>query len=237
MPPSVQIHCFDLRDPALLSPDELSSDEQRRTADLTTDTLRRRYTASHVALRRLLSSRLGIEDSRRLRFSPSRGGKPRLCLAACPLTFSLSRSGDLALVALGEGVDVGVDVEADHALFESPSFQDAVLTPSERACVEKWNAPDRASAVQRLWVRKEAIVKALGTGFTGPPASIESGDPGSESGLRTCGSVAVRWIVLSAPQDHAAAVAWCEPEGLSIRATAAPLVRLVAPSIGSSERA
>jgi len=208
----VEVHWFDLRDPTLLSPDELSPDEHRRTARLQTDILRRRYTASHVALRRLLSSRLGVAEPGCLALSMHRGVKPRLCSPPSSLTFSLSRTGDMAAVALGDGVEVGIDVEADHPAFESQGLHEAILTPFERAAVADLGAWERGSAAQRFWVRKEAIVKALGTGFNGSPSSIAAGHPLHASGLQTCGTRNVRWMDVAVPHERfAAAVAWCAP--------------------------
>jgi 4'-phosphopantetheinyl transferase len=211
----VEIHWFDLRDPELLEPAELSSDEARRSSALSTDVLRRRYIASHVALRRLLSKRLGIAEPRGLALSFHRGLKPRPVpvLPSISLTFSLSRSAEVAVVALGDGIEVGVDVETDHPAFRSTDLQGAISTPFERSVLAELTAQDRAAAAQRLWVRKEAIVKALGTGFAEPPSSVSAGNPRDASGVQRCGSRTVRWIDLPIPQEGAAAAAaWCEPE-------------------------
>ena len=34
--------------------------------------------------------------------------------------------------------------------------------------------PERPAARARLWTRKEALVKAAGTGFTGDPAAVDA---------------------------------------------------------------
>jgi len=206
----VEIHWFDLRDPALESPEDLSSEERLRTSRLSTQTLHRRYTASHVALRRLLASRLGIAEPRRVALFLAAGVKPRLSVPLSSLTFSLSRSADIAAVALGDGVEVGIDVEADHPVFRSRDLHDAISTAAERAALDDLAGRDRASALQRLWVRKEAIVKALGIGFVEPPSSVPAGHPRDASGVETFGALKVRWVDLALPHEHAAAaVAWC----------------------------
>jgi 4'-phosphopantetheinyl transferase len=207
----VEVHWFDLREASLLAPDELSPDEHLRAARLTTDVLRRRYTASHVALRRVLSGCLGIAEPRRVSLSWRKGVKPSLDMPSNALTFSLSRSGDMAAIALGEGIDVGIDVETDDRAFGSLDMRDAILTPMEKVAVEGLAEAERASAARRLWVRKEAIVKALGTGFTRPPSSVSAGHPLQASGAQACGPVDVRWADVMCPAgDAAAAIAWCK---------------------------
>ena len=207
----VEIHWFDLRDADLLAPAELSPEERFRSSALRTETLRRRYTASHVALRRLLSSRLGVAESRAVPLFWRAGVKPYLCTPTHPLTFSLSRSADVAAVALGDGVEVGVDVDVDRDAFASAGLREAILTPFERAVLEDFTEPARSAAAQRLWVRKEAILKALGTGFVESPAFVVAGDPRASSGVQFRGPRAVRWHDVLAPHESAAAaVAWCE---------------------------
>jgi len=40
--------------------------------------------------------------------------------------------------------------------------------------VRELPAPERPAARARLWTRKEALVKAAGTGFTGDPAAVDA---------------------------------------------------------------
>ncbi|WP_394248075.1 4'-phosphopantetheinyl transferase superfamily protein [Arthrobacter pityocampae] len=51
-------------------------------------------------------------------------------------------------------------------------FDDVALTPGERQMIDGLPAGNRRVARARLWARKEALVKALGTGFSdrGPDA-------------------------------------------------------------------
>lgn len=77
--------------------------------------------------------------------------------------FSLSHSGDVAYFAFA-AVPVGVDVE------EVPG-PDAVadllgsLHPAETAELTALAMPERRAALGRVWARKEAVLKAVGTGI------------------------------------------------------------------------
>lgn len=66
---------------------------------------------------------------------------------------------------------IGVDVAA-VAPVGFQGFDDVALTPRERQMIDGLPAGDRRVARARLWARKEALVKALGTGFSdrGPDA-------------------------------------------------------------------
>ncbi|NEB77501.1 4'-phosphopantetheinyl transferase superfamily protein [Streptomyces sp. SID14478] len=147
----------------------LDAEERRRAAAFRFDGHRRRYLASHLALRGILADRLGRAPGA-LRFvrrpCPGCGashGRPALADAP-DVHFSLSHSGDLALVAVAPTV-VGADVE-EHP--EATAVEDltGVLHPRERAELAAVADPlERRLALARVWVRKEAYLKGLGTGL------------------------------------------------------------------------
>lgn len=66
---------------------------------------------------------------------------------------------------------IGVDLTA-VAPVGFRGFDDVALTPGERQMIDGLPAGNRRVARARLWARKEALVKALGTGFSdrGPDA-------------------------------------------------------------------
>ncbi|WP_049829216.1 4'-phosphopantetheinyl transferase family protein [Arthrobacter sp. RIT-PI-e] len=105
-------------------------------------------------------------------------GRPGYLLgdAHVPLELSLSRSrGAVLLAALpsGNGARTGVDLEAvDDVGFEG--FADVALTPAEREAVRELPQESGLLARARLWARKEALVKALGSGLTGrDPSTLD----------------------------------------------------------------
>jgi 4'-phosphopantetheinyl transferase len=147
----------------------LSRGEHERAGRLVRDEHRRRWIVAHGGLRVLLADRLGRapED---LAFTTGEHGKPAL---DGTLRFSLSRSGDLALVALAEDREVGVDVERT----DRPS--DPVrraLTDAERRALAA--LPNHHLALLRIWCRKEALAKAIGTGLGWEPERFDTTAPG-----------------------------------------------------------
>jgi phosphopantetheinyl transferase len=101
----------------------------------------------------------------------TRAGKPEL--EGSELTVSLTHSGDAVLVAIAAGGEVGVDAELLRPDAAGWTLVDHALTESERARLDAVPVPDRAESFLRTWTRKEAILKAAGTGLGLDPRQVE----------------------------------------------------------------
>ncbi|MBB5857245.1 4'-phosphopantetheinyl transferase family protein [Amycolatopsis umgeniensis] len=137
----------------------LSEDELRRAAAITVDEERAHFLAAHVALRDILASYTGLAPAS-LRFTRD-GDRPALA-GATGIEFSLSRSGGLALVAVADGVRIGVDVEEVREV-DHDGLAARTLRPEEAAAVRE------PLTFFRYWTCKEAYLKAEGTGLAGLP--------------------------------------------------------------------
>jgi 4'-phosphopantetheinyl transferase len=132
--------------------------------------------ASGRALMRLSLGRLLDRSPRELTFDRwcercrSANGKPRLVDPHCRLDFSLSHAGEQLLLAVARK-RVGVDVEPMDRQIE-PDTAGLVLAPDERADLETLAPQQRAAAIVACWMRKEAVLKALGHGLAIDPASV-----------------------------------------------------------------
>jgi 4'-phosphopantetheinyl transferase len=152
---------------------ELDERERARAERFVLERHRRRFTAARGLLRETLAAELAL-DPRALRFEYASHGKPRLAAAhGGELSFNLSHSEDRLLIALGRGVELGVDIEGvrddiDHAAiarrFFSSSEGEALLAQPERS---------RAAAFFAIWTRKEAYIKLVGGGLSIPLASFD----------------------------------------------------------------
>ena len=159
-------------------PDVLDAGERERAARFLREADRDRYTASHLLLRRILARYTGTRPEL-LRFTredcPCCGaphGRPALADPAPGIHFSLSHAGALALVAVATQ-PVGADVEALPSA-ESVAGLVSVLHPAEQAeLVAEGRTP---GAFARLWTRKEAYLKGLGTGLGREPNLDYVGD-------------------------------------------------------------
>ena len=128
---------------------------------------RRRSVAAWLLLRQMLSERGFDADS--LSVSENAFGKPAFD-SRLGLCFSLSHAGDRVMAAVGDG-QVGCDVEKIAPFDEAVARQ--CLTDEELATVKRASpGSERDREFVRLWVRKEAYVKADGRGFGIEPKSV-----------------------------------------------------------------
>lgn len=138
---------------------------------------RARFIASHAALRFILGEALDLAPAG-LRFATGPAGKPDLAgVARGSVTFNLSHSGARALIGLAHGTPIGVDVEAVRSLPDALRIARAHFAADEVSAL----ADTPGSAAERvffgLWTRKEAVVKALGSGLSLPLDSFSVSVP------------------------------------------------------------
>lgn len=107
-------------------------------------------------------------------FSYGPWGKP--CWRDLP--FSISHSGTEALLAVCEGCPIGCDIQWTGSAVDARGIAD-FFHPRERLALDALPPDDYARGFYRMWVRKEAVMKAcgkgLGTGLDRVLVSAESG--------------------------------------------------------------
>lgn len=145
----------------------LDAREAARAARLAVERKRAQFVAAQAALRRILGARLELQPQA-IEFAYGRWGKPQL-LAHPGLGFNLSHSDDLALVAVGEGTEIGVDVEATGRSRPFRRLARRYFAPGEQAWIERLGDADVAAGFYRTWTLKEAYLKAIGTGLSVSP--------------------------------------------------------------------
>ncbi len=197
----------------LLDRSALDAAERARVAAFVYPLHRARYVAAHLALRRVLCAYEGVSPAE-LRFvrrsCPCCGGphgRPALAGSGAP-HFSLSHTGGLVLIGVA-GRPVGVDVEALPDPDRATTVGEA-LHPAERRAVHAAQPALRPAVFARLWARKEAYLKGIGTGVGRSPDLDYLGDPAPGAPARPPG-----WTVRDIPvgPEHAAAVALERPPG------------------------
>ena len=144
---------------------ELSEEERTRALRFATDALRNRWLHGHVATRRILARALGVAP-REIVYGAEAAGKPFVVApAGSGIEFSFSDSGDLALLAVGRGGALGVDVESRQPLSDLAGVATRFFAAEE--CDALFALPEAArdAGFYRLWTRKESYIKALGTGL------------------------------------------------------------------------
>ncbi len=151
----------------------LDDQERARAARFHFERHRRRFIASHVVLRHLLAARTG-RPAASLVFETGPFGKPAL-RGAPSCAFSLSHSDELALVVLADDGEIGVDLERVRPLTDLDALTRQCLAETERRELEARPPDDRSRAFLACWTRKEACLKALGTGLHVEPSTFAVG--------------------------------------------------------------
>lgn len=196
--------------------DTLSEDEQARAARFHFPRDRRRYVVGRGTLRGRLAAYLGCAPAA-VALSYGEFGKPMLRDPDCRarLSFSLSHSEELAVLAVAGGAAVGVDIERIRPI--ERGFAQHSFAAEEVAMLDA--LPDGAyeAGVLACWTQREAYVKAVGAGLSHPPGSFAvSVDPALPARLlRIDGDPAeiAHWTLaaLSAAPGYAAALAIRQP--------------------------
>ena len=144
----------------------LSAAEQERASRFVVESQVNRYTICRAAVRQILGRYLGRRPKEvRIEIRPD--GKPILGQSADSdgLQFNLSHSGDLALLGIASGVDVGVDVERLRAISGFDRMVQRCLERTEREQVLRSPPAERFRQFLRFWTHKEAYLKMFGVGL------------------------------------------------------------------------
>jgi 4'-phosphopantetheinyl transferase len=148
--------------------DCLSSAERDRAARFKFARDRKRYLIAHGALRSILAMYLGV-DAAAIDFDSGPAGKPKLArnFASSDVEFNLSHSGEVALIAVTRGEEIGVDVERIREDFAFKPIAQRFFTANEVAALQDLPVNLQREAFYKCWVSKEALLKAKGTGLSG----------------------------------------------------------------------
>ena len=197
--------------------DLLDEDERNRWDRFAVQRARRQFALCRAALRINLCGRLAC-GNHELSFGYREHGKPfaRVNGAASPISCNVSHSGAHGLIAFSKHEDLGIDLEERVPDRNYDGIGGRVFRPAEQGALTAATGPRKAEVFYRLWTLKEALIKALGTGFSLSPSRFEVPRPlieGERSALfrfphRPSGPF---WLEDLGEPRFAAAVAWRLP--------------------------
>jgi 4'-phosphopantetheinyl transferase len=154
----------------------LPADQRFAAARLGNDDLRRRYVVAHAMTLDALGC-CADPPERRLALARGPHGKPYVAgpRALRHLRFNLAHSGPMAIVAISADREVGIDIERIRPDIDIIGPARMCFTERELAALAQIPQADRVAAFFSCWTRKEALLKAQGTGLMRPPAEVEVG--------------------------------------------------------------
>lgn len=195
----------------------LPSDERWVVERMNNSEAKARFLQCRTILRMLLGEATG-EGYCAEPFQYGPDGKPALC-AGYSLQFNLAHSGELAVFAVAESKEhcahVGVDVERSRPRSSAMAIARRFFHPKEIAYLTSIAIEGQESEFLRMWVRKEACLKAIGAGIEGTLAGFSVHDATEPVSLE--GDAAVWLYDLPTGMHATAALACTQPlEALSI---------------------
>lgn len=121
------------------------------------------YIITHGMLRKILGSYLDCEPAK-IEFSFNNFGKPSLANQSEKLYFNLSHRSGLSVLAFSSKSQIGIDVEKIDPGFDFDLIAKTHFSNAENSFIDAEKS-DSLKRFYTLWTRKEALLKAVGTGI------------------------------------------------------------------------
>ena len=152
----------------------LDHEEKKRWHRFLAGGARCRFALCRAALRINLCERLGCSN-RQLSFGHLEHGKPfaKVDGERASAGFNVSHSGSHGLIAFADNDWLGVDVEERVPRRDLDGIGSLVYGPAERQLLADASGSQKMQLFFRLWSMKEALIKAIGAGFSLNPAGFE----------------------------------------------------------------
>ena len=135
---------------------------------------RRQFALCRAVLRSVLCERLHCANED-LHFVSLEHGKPGAVIGheQVRASFNVSHGGNHGLVAVAPRGRLGVDVEERVLRHDPDGHIRKVFAPREREALAAARGVRKTCMFLRLWTLKEAVIKALGTGFSLDTSTFE----------------------------------------------------------------
>jgi len=197
----------------------LSPDERTRAARFHFAKDRQFFTATRALLRTILGSYVA-SDPAKLVFHYSEKEKPSLAPGGGDsshsgnrVQFNISHSGTTALLAFAQDRALGVDIEKIREDFDHEAVARRFFSDHEQTQLSGLPPSEKYRGFFRCWTRKEAFIKAIGTGLSFPLDQFDvSLSPGKDNALlatRPDQAEAARWSLREVPAGEGYAGAMC----------------------------
>ena len=152
----------------LLTLEERQQAERRRAGRV-----REEFAMARVCLRILLGNALAVEPLS-LVFSAGPYGKPALSMDGCKISFNVTHSHGVILIALSRTGNLGIDVEHLDRPADIMEVAESAFHPDEVEMLRSIDSHEiKRLAFYRCWTQKEAIIKADGRGLSLPLSSFK----------------------------------------------------------------
>lgn len=146
--------------------DLLNPDEKDRVSKFRFAKDKRKFNISRGVLRILVGEYLEM-DPQKVTFRYEKYGKPQL-QHETRMKFNVSHSGDMAIIGFVKDYDIGVDIEHVKNDFNVLDLAENFFSRHEIEMLRTIPPKEQPLAFYRCWTRKEAFIKAEGSGLSFP---------------------------------------------------------------------
>ena len=144
----------------------LSEDEKERAERFRFYKDKRCFVVTRGTLR-LLSSKYLNKNTEDIVFDYEEFGKPKY-RHQTRLNFNVSHSGNRAVIAFNYDKALGVDIEKIKHNFDTFEIASNYFSKDEIKALQNLPEPEHNNGFYRCWTRKEAFIKAIGSGLSFP---------------------------------------------------------------------
>ena len=141
----------------------LSAQEQEKALRFRFIKDQQSYIITHAVLRTILGNYLDSEPAE-IEFISNKFGKPSLAEKYKRLNFNLSHSSECSVLAFSPNSEIGIDIEKIDPEFEFDLIAKAHFSEAENRFIDA-GQHESSKRFYTLWTRKEALLKAIGTGI------------------------------------------------------------------------
>jgi len=153
----------------------LSESERKRASKLVVPTARTAFIVSHGYLKAVLSVYLKL-PAHDIDYTTGRYGKPYVDPPLCAFSFSHTNNHWAVALHLDPKQEIGIDIENTCRFLKNPfRLKKLVLTQKENQELLHTETTSLSVKLARIWVRKEALLKAAGMGLSSPMAKLHMG--------------------------------------------------------------
>ena len=141
--------------------DLLSGIEQIRAKRFVDSRGYRQYVISRARMRQVLAHYTGV-SAREIRFTIVGDGKPALSDRSHDIFFNNTHSGELGLIAVTRGREVGIDVERFRTVDRARRVSERFFSHEEHESLSALEGDEMTRAFLSIWTSREAGTKARG---------------------------------------------------------------------------
>lgn len=153
----------------------LNQEEKENASNFKETYQKKYYILSHVILRLLLSKYTGV-DPALIEIHKNKYGKP--FITSHNLQFNISHSKNKLAIAIAV-CEVGIDIEYVNPNFDINEILNVTLSINEELNIKKLKPNLQKKQFYLYWTKKEALLKAIGTGINMDLNKLEISDDSS----------------------------------------------------------